>query len=219
MNKSELHKDHRSRMRDRFKKNGLAGFERHEILEMILFSAIPRRNTNDIAHGLLDKFDDISGVLTASEEELSAVDGIGETVAGKIRFLGEFFDSVSGEVFRNVSLANEDSAGMYAMLRMNLAPAESATAVYLDAAGMIIAEEQLYRGKFRMTDDLPHYIAAAAKSHGASEILLMHNHKKEPLQKSPDDTLITARLREEAEALGISRVVHVIVSEEGYIFI
>ncbi len=219
MKKTELHKDHRSRMRDRFKKNGMLGFEEHEILEMLLFSVIPRRNTNDIAHELLSKFGDIPGVLTATVDELSSVDGIGSTAAERIRFLCEFYDSVCAKTFDGMSLDSYDSAGMYAMLRMGLAPAESATVIYLDGDGVAISEEQLYRGKSKMTDDLPRNIAKMARSLSADGILLMHNHKNEPLEPSPDDTAITNNLRSEAKAMGITCVLHAIVSEEGYIFI
>lgn len=217
--KPELHKDHRRRMRERFKKNGSYSFEDHEMLEMFLYYVIPRRNTNDIAHELLLKFGTLDGVISANEESLCEISGIGETAAQKIRYFSEFYDRVSREVYRNILIDSDDKAGMYAMLRMGLAPADSALVAYLDGDGAVISEEHLYRGNTSLTEDLPHYITSGAKDAGAVGILLMHNHKNEPLRPSSDDTIITEKLRSEALSCGISRVLHVITSEEGYIFI
>jgi len=216
---TELHKDHRSRMRERFKKNGAHAFEEHELLEMLLFSAIPRRNTNDIAHELLYKFGDIPNVLTADEAELCSVSGIGNTAAEQLRFFGEMYSHVSAAIFKSVPLNTEDSAGMYSMLRMSIAPAESAIAVYLDGDGIRVFEEYLYKGKPKLTEKIVDHIIQKAEETNAASILLMHNHKHEPLKKSPDDIVVTKCLRRDAEKIGIDKVMHVIVSDDGYIHI
>lgn len=217
--KPQLHENHRERMRERFRKNGTEGFEEHELLEMLLYYVIPRRNTNDIAHELLDGFGNIAGVLSADESSLYETDGIGEAAAGKIRFFGEFYDRITAELFCDLLIDSDDRAGIYSMLRMGMAPSDSATAVYLNGDGAVIAEEQLYRGNTKMTDDLPHYIVGRANAVNATGILLMHNHKNEPLKPSSDDIIITEKLRKEALSCDISRVIHVIVSEAGYILI
>ena len=76
-NKSLIHAGHRKRMREKFARNGGAGFQKHEILEMVLYSSIPRGNTNEIAHALINKFGSFSGVLNAPYEELLKVKGVG----------------------------------------------------------------------------------------------------------------------------------------------
>ena len=106
--KPGLHNNHRERMRERFRRNGTDGFQEHELLEMLLYFVIPRRNTNDIAHELLDRFGSISGVLSADERSLAKVSGIGETVSGKIRFLGEFYDRISAELFRDFLIDSDE---------------------------------------------------------------------------------------------------------------
>ena len=79
------HEGHRSKLKKRFLTQGLTGFEDHNILELILFFAIPRRDTNVIAHELLNKFGSFSRVFEASVEELCSVDGIGEHAAHLIK--------------------------------------------------------------------------------------------------------------------------------------
>ena len=74
------HTGHRARMRERFRASGLDGFAPHEVLELILFYAIPQRNVNPLAHRLLDTFGSLHGVLDAPVEELQKVEGVGEYV-------------------------------------------------------------------------------------------------------------------------------------------
>ena len=88
MRNAELHKDHRKRMREKFTKIGLSAFRDHEILEMLLFYTVPRRDTNETGHNLLKEFGSLGGVFSASKQELCKVEGIGDASAeymGKIR--------------------------------------------------------------------------------------------------------------------------------------
>ena len=82
-----VHDFHRERMRRRFRENGLTGFADHEVLELLLYYAIPRRDTNPIAHALLDRFGGLSGVFSAPAELLEQVDGVGENTAAFLRLI------------------------------------------------------------------------------------------------------------------------------------
>ena len=85
------HAGHRSRMKNRFLKTGLDSFEPHEVLELLLFYAIPKRDTNKIAHDLIENFGSIAGVLNAPYELLIQIDGIGEHAAILLKQLPQFF--------------------------------------------------------------------------------------------------------------------------------
>ncbi len=78
---ASVHDGHRARMRDKIRKGGLGSFQQHEILEYLLFSFVPRKDTNEIAHALIDKFSSLSGVLNASEEDLEKVSGMTQNAA------------------------------------------------------------------------------------------------------------------------------------------
>lgn len=82
-----VHAGHRSRMRRRFLETGLEGFQDHEVLEFLLFYAVPRRNVNQMAHMLLERFGTLAGALDASEEELQTVPGIGPRVANFLKLI------------------------------------------------------------------------------------------------------------------------------------
>ncbi len=219
MAEKPLHSEHRARMRNRFAQNGLDGFEEHQILEMLLFSCIPRKDTNGIAHHLINRFGSLNGVLTADQDELCKVEGIGKTSAAYIHFLGEAFGYMTDRLFRDTALTSRDAIALYASVRMATLMQHSAEAAFTDENGTVISSLALYRGERRRTGDVVAAVMKAAAECHAYGIILMHDHTGEPLIASPDDDLITEKLRHEAKAAGITSVEHVITSEEGTLFI
>ncbi len=111
--KAPIHAGHRTRMRSRFFETGLDGFQPHEILEMLLFCVIPKRDVNPLAHALLDEFGSVDAVLSASPEALSRVPGIGVQT-------GEFFSALNAftEAYRSgCYLAPQNIGNLAAALR------------------------------------------------------------------------------------------------------
>ena len=91
------HGGHRDRLRERFIRDGLDGFEEHNILEMLLFYPIPQKDTNELAHALLDRFGSLESVFNATPEELMQIDGVGEHTA---RFLSMFSKTIDARILR-----------------------------------------------------------------------------------------------------------------------
>ncbi len=79
--KQQLHKGHRERLRERFRREGLDNFEDHQVLELLLFQAIPQHDTNPVAHSLIQRFGSLSAVLEADPKDLAAVEGVGAKAA------------------------------------------------------------------------------------------------------------------------------------------
>ena len=101
------HGGHRERMRKRFKESGnFKGFSEHEILEMLLFYIVPRKNTNDIAHELIKKFGSLNSVLNASVEELSSVKDMGESSANSLLFFRELINYCSTVTDSRIDIRN-----------------------------------------------------------------------------------------------------------------
>lgn len=108
------HDHHRERMRKRLLDGGAEAFHDHEILEMLLFYCIPRKNTNETAHALIEKFGSINGVLNADIKELQKVEGIGAVSAKFIRFISDVCRSYSSSVGTlNSCLLLDDSASYF----------------------------------------------------------------------------------------------------------
>lgn len=219
MRNPELHWDHRSRMRRRFAESGLDAFDEHEALEMLLYAPIPRRDTNEISHELLSACGgSIADVLAAEHDELCSVHGVGENTASYIRLLGDAFCRVTAELLGKMCFRSEETVGAYATALLGCAPGGSADVLYTDGDGYRIAGDTLYRGETHRTGGLAEKLLTRAESLGASAIILMHNHRHEPLSASDEDKAITESLRSAAVRHGIE-VFHVIVSDDGYIFI
>ena len=85
--KANAHDGHRKRLRERYLTQGLEGFQPHEALELLLFYAIPRRDTNLLAHQIIDRFGSLDAALSASPQELAQIDGVGESAAALISLL------------------------------------------------------------------------------------------------------------------------------------
>ena len=211
-----IHANHRQRMKDKFKKEGIATFEDHEILEMLLFYAIPRVNTNEIAHNLLDRFGGLTQVFSADPAELCEIKGMGENSAEYIRFIGEIFREITSEMFNHTPIDSGDAAGLYTSLLLKQSPAENAVAIYLDGNGIRIAEEWL-SGRNIGTEALCTSIIGKAKELGAESIVVAHSHRHEPAVSSPDDDFIDRVLKSEAEKAGIRKVFDIIVADDEYV--
>lgn len=98
-----LHADHRKRMRVRFRKNGFSEYHSHEVLEQVLFEVIPRSNTNETGHLLVNKFGSIDNVLHASPKELEKIEGVGPKSAEYLASLFEQGSEIIKKQFRTVS--------------------------------------------------------------------------------------------------------------------
>ena len=105
-----IHDGHRQRMRERFLKTGLDHFDKHEVLEILLYYCIPRSNTNELAHKLIDRFKTIGRVLQASPEELMSVEGVGENTALYLSLLNQAVRYVGVERATEVDVLSDTQA-------------------------------------------------------------------------------------------------------------
>ena len=145
-----LHDGHRQRKKQRFLQHGLDSFADHEVLELLLFYAIPRRDTNETAHRLLEHFGTLKGVLMASVEELQKVEGVGENAAILLHLL----QAVSYRTLRaagdDTILNSVDSAGAYFQKLLHGERREVLYQVCLDAKGKVLSHKRLSSGTVSM---------------------------------------------------------------------
>ena len=141
--KDNVHKNHRKRLRERYEREGADSFEPHELLELFLFDAIPRVNTNPIAHRLLKRFGSLDGVLRASAEELTEVQGIGAKAAAYIVECAEEERREAEEALRSKPLASFERAANYLIWRLRdrkqtPEPDTAVVAIFMDATLRVI---------------------------------------------------------------------------------
>ena len=188
------HDGHRSRMRERFRREGLNGFADHEALELMLFYAIPQRNVNPLAHALLERFGSFHGVLEASEEELCRVEGVGEYAAVLLHLFAavgrRVEESRAGqrEKLRNRMEAQEHCRRLLAGRRQ-----EAFYVVCLDGQLQVLADVQIATGSLSEVAAYPRLVAEAVLRHNAHSVVLCHNH--------PGGSVCVAASRREREAV------------------
>lgn len=213
------HTDHRNRMRDRFEKDGIFSFKEHEVLEMLLFGCLPRRNTNDVSHSLLDRFGSMNGVLAATSDELREVEGVGKKSADFLKMMGGVFQRITSDMATDIPFDSREKAGIYACLMMRTAERGSTLAVYLDKDRIRIAQEWVARGREGDSTVMYDTMLSGVRRHSPKELLIIHEHQNEPEDPSPDDFVMSDKFLDDLRGAGVEKVTQIIVTDDGYVFI
>lgn len=136
---SPVHAGHRARMRSRLFETGLSGFQPHEILELILYCSIPKRDVNPLAHSLLDRFGSLTKALSASEKELLSVPGVGERTGHLLRSLDELCSRYEQNRFSDArTLPNVESAMAYSQMAYRRSYTRELVLLFEDRCGKLL---------------------------------------------------------------------------------
>ena len=212
-----VHDGHRERVRERFREQGLDGFNDITALELLLYYAVPRRDTNELAHALLDAFGSLDEVLNASEQELCSVPGVGVNTACLLRLVPQMMrKSAISRTKELKQIRNSRAASRYLIPRFMNERVESALLLSLDAQKRLIACDEVGRGVANATEVSVRRIVETALRRRASSVILAHNHPDGELMPSRDDDWITARAAKALDAVHIHLSDHIIVSGELY---
>ena len=142
-----IHQGHREKMRQRFLKSGLEGFADREALELLLFYAIPRQDTNPIAHRLMERYGSLSAVLSAPAEDLKKVEGIGESAAVLLKAAGQIAQKARlSDAAAQRPLTDVEAAGAYLLERYAGETHEMLYELCLDQKGKLLACKRLSEG-------------------------------------------------------------------------
>lgn len=211
------HQGHRDRLRDKFLKGGGDALHDYEVLELLLFQAILRRDTKPIAKALIARFGSYAGVLRADPEELRTVDGVGKAAAVAIRIAAEAAtllareESLGGEV-----LNSWDRLVAYLRARMAHEKNECFRVLFLDTKNRLIGDEEQQRGTVNHTPVYPREVMRRALELTASAVIMVHNHPSGDPSPSKADIEMTRQVRDVGKSLGITLHDHVIVARGGH---
>lgn len=208
-----LHKGHRERLRQSYIENGPEGMHEHQLLELLLTYAIPRRDTNPIAHRLLDKnaFGSLYEVLNAGPRELMAVGGIGESAAVLLSLAGAMGRRARNGEAGKKKLDTPDAAMRYCKSLPYNDTNESMYVVCLDKSYRILHTQLIGTGTPGEVTIYPRTVVECAVRYGAQNIIICHNHPSGDLHPSVDDCETTRRIISAVTAIGIGLSDHVIV--------
>ncbi|MBE6878913.1 MAG: DNA repair protein RadC [Ruminococcaceae bacterium] len=213
-----LHEGHRQRLKERFLKDGLAGFEDHNILELLLFYSVPRADTNETGHKLLNKFGSLSKVFEASVEELCEVDGIGIHSATLIKLIPEIYNAYNVDKTKNITVLNtHDDLGKYFIPRFLGKKDEEVHMVLLDSKNKIIKSENIAKGSVNAVQLSVRYIISQAINNNATGVILAHNHPAGVALPSTNDIKMTKKLFEALRLADIKLKDHIIVAEDDFV--
>lgn len=213
-----VHDGHRDRLRERFLENGLDGFNDLNALELLLFYAIPRKDTNPIAHALLDKFGSLSAVLNASQQELTEVPGVGSSAAALIRLVPQMVKKSRVSKAKEIRFIRSASdAAAFLLPRFYGEQDELLLMLCLDSKHAVICCNEMGRGVVNAVDTSVRRVVETALKCKACSVIIAHNHPSGVALPSREDDFFTKQLYSSLRIIGIRLEDHLIFADEDYV--
>ncbi len=211
-----IHDGHRSRLREAFLENGLTGMNAISSLELLLSYSIPRRDTNPIAHALLDRFGSLRDVFDASEQELCEVEGVGPNTAVLLRLVPQIVRKSAVEKASELSyILTTQDARDYLMPHFLYERDEIALMLCLDTQKRVIRCQELSRGVVNSVNVDVRRVVETALKNRASGVILAHNHPDGSASNSREDDAVTRQVLQSLRTVGITLTDHLIFAAEG----
>jgi DNA repair protein RadC len=209
--------DHRQRLRARFMDGGADAVPDYELLELVLFAAIPRRDVKPLAKTLIAKFGSFADAIAAPRERLLEVDGVGETVVTYLKIVEAAALRLSKtRLLNRPALSSWNALLDYCAAAMARNPSEEFRVLFLDRKNMLIEDEVQGRGTVDHTPVYPREIVKRALELGASSLILVHNHPSGDPTPSRADIEMTREIAAAAKALRISVHDHLVIGRKGH---
>lgn len=213
------HAGHRERRKDLFREHGLDSFADHEVLELLLFFAQPRQDTNPTAHLLLKRFGSLGAVFSAPYEELASVEGVGENTATLLSLLlpsvrRAYLTSMSCQ---GIPLGDNDRLGRYVCSLFFGVRQEVFYEICLDAKSKLLRCCKVADGSVSSVNvDIRCIVENALRCH-ASSVVLSHNHPSGIALPSADDNTLTLAANDALRCVGVKLTDHIIVADNDFV--
>lgn len=213
-----IHDGHRQRLKDRFLREGLDNFEELYVLELLLFYAIPRKDTNPAAHALLERFGSLTGVFGATVEELEKVPGISHNAATLLRLVhqtGRYYQvkrAETGQILRTI-----EQCGNYLIPHFYGRENETVFLLCLDAKCKVLGCKLVGEGSVNSANIPIRRVVEIALNTNATTVILAHNHPSGLAIPSADDVQTTLRVARAMEAVEITLADHIVVADSDFV--
>ena len=207
-------RDHRKRLRERFLRGGERAMPDYEILELVLFRAIPRRDVKPLARRLLESFGDFNRVISAPPERLAAVRGVGDSVIMELKIVEAAAHRLArSRILGRHVISSWDAIIDYCHTTMAHRETEQFRVLFLDRKNVLIADEEQARGTVDHVPVYPREIVKRALELNASALILVHNHPSGDPTPSEADIAMTGQISQAAAALGLVVHDHLIIGQ------
>lgn len=205
-------RDHRHRLRDRFLTGGADALPDYELLELVLFRAIPRRDVKPLAQQLLNTFGDFNRVISAPVARLEAVVGVGAAVICELKLIEAAAHRLSrARVMQRPVVSSWDALLDYCHTAMAHRDTEQFRVLYLDCKNILIADEPQAEGTVDHVPVYPREVVKRALELNASALILVHNHPSGDPTPSQADIAMTQQIQRAAEALNLRLHDHLVI--------
>jgi DNA repair protein RadC len=209
---------HRSRLRQRLLEGNDEALGDHEVIELLLMQAVPRRDMKPLARTLVDRFGSLAGVLTADARTLAAHPGMGEATAAALKIVVLAARRLARQKVREAPVIGSWQTLIdYLTIDMAHLTRERVRVLYLNARNMLILDDHVGDGSIDEAAIHPREVIRRALDLGATALILVHNHPSGNAQPSRADIEITNRIAEAGRLLGVTVHDHVVIGREGHI--
>ena len=216
LQKSNLHTGHRKRLKDKYMKNGLDSFEFHEILELLLFCPLRRKNTNEIGHEMAKKFNNsLAEIFEASDERLKEIENIGDETVLHIRFLADItrlYNLERAKAAEKTS-GNKKEHEEFLTAYYTGKRSEEVVLICLNNRMERISCDLIYSGSVNSSKVDMNKITKIALGNNASGIIVAHNHPGGTAYPSKEDVEITRKLEWFFNDISIKLIEHYVVAD------
>lgn len=211
-----IHKLHRQRIRKKILDSGIDNLPPHEVLELLLFFSIPRRDTNEIAHNLIKEFGSFTGVLNASYSDLLKVNGIGENSATHITLLKSFFRYYSNNLkdTNKIFLNSTESCANFLLPKFLGRTKEITALLFLDSKCSLIQDTMLSEGTVNAASVNIRQIIELSIRYNASAVVMAHNHPGGIALPSREDLITTTQIFNALRTINIHLVDHFVIADD-----
>ena len=207
-------RDHRKRLRERFLSGGAEAMPDYEMLELVLFRAIPRQDVKPLARRLIEAFGDFNGVLSAAPARLGDVPGVGEAVMTELKIVEAAAQRLArARILRRHVVSSWDALIDYCHTVMAHRDTEQFRVLYLDRKNALIADEAQAEGTVDHVPVYPREVVKRALELNASALILVHNHPSGDPTPSREDIDMTRQIETAAGALSLTLHDHIIVGK------
>ncbi len=213
-----VHDGHRERMKNKLLEAGLDAFDDHNVLELLLFYSMPRKDTNPLAHELLNHFGSLEAVFEAPADELQKISGIGENTVALIKLIPEVCRRYAIDKNRSDNvLDSAEKAGKFLVPRYLFERDEVVYIICLDSKCKVLCCKELFRGVANTAEISIRKIAELALAKNAASVIISHNHTSGIALPSYEDEVTTKRIKSALSSMGITLSDHIVVADDDFI--
>ena len=211
------HEGHRQRLKNRFLQEGLSNFEKHNLLELLLFYSIPQKDTNDIAHALLDTFGSIQGVFNADFNDLIKVKGVKENTATLIKLMPQIAKAYMLEEFEDEKIFDTaEKIGKFFIRKYIGEINEVVYMMLLDNGYKLLNVVRLHEGSVSSAKIAPRQMMTEIIRYNASMVVIAHNHPNGVAVPSMEDVNTTYSLKNALSSYDVKLIEHILVAGNEY---